>query len=162
MRPVFIGVDPAFRKDGFAACVIDQTDKTARFLNFQDVLRWSEWLHSDDAPEHAIVCIENSNLQDITFDMRGNRSEIARKSRNVGCNQAVSQLAFVAAVRRYGPGWVFEISPKDKGHKYTPSEFLSVVRQDGIKLPGGSINQDHRDAYKLANIARMKSRVATK
>lgn len=156
MIPVYIGVDPAFRKGGFWACVIDMTDKSARWIEFEDLLTWHDWLRSDDAPESAFVCIENSNMQNQNFDMTGGREELARKGRNVGTNQAVSELAYRSAVRRYGARVVFQVSPKEKGRKYQPAEFTAVMRSDGI-VPPSKHNQDQRDAYKLAAIARRKS-----
>lgn len=158
-KPVYIGVDPAFRKGGFWAVVIDMEDRTARPIAFRDLLDWHDWLSSEEAPEAAFVAIENSNEQNKNFDMEGTGYVIARKGRNVGTNQAVSQLAVVSAIRRYGVGYVFSISPKQKGRKYSPAEFDAVVRSDRITLIGSWLSQKHenaqdqRDAYKLAWIA---------
>lgn len=159
-KPIYIGVDPAFRKGGFWAVVIDMEDRTARPIAFRDLLDWHDWLRSEEAPETAFVAIENSNEQNKNFDMEGTGYVIARKGRNVGTNQAVSQLAVVSAIRRYGASNVFSVSPKQKGRKYSPAEFGSVVRSDGITLMGMWLSQgrenaqDQRDAYKMAAMAR--------
>lgn len=164
MKPIYIGVDPAFRSGGFWACVVDMTDKTARFLSFRDLLEWHDWLRSDEAPEQAFIAVENSNAQNQTFarHMKGTQAERMRRSRNVGTNQAVSQLAYESAVRRYGKGLVFSVSPEEKGRKYSPAQFAQVVRFDGITLPKASTNQDQRDAYQLAAIARRHAIVSGK
>ena len=154
MKPVYIGVDPAFRAGGFAVCILDMAAKTVQF-QVHDLLTFHDWLRSDDAPASAFVCVENSNLQNSNFDMTGSRAEIARKGRNVGCNQAVSELAYRSALLRYGKDNVFQVSPREKGSKITDARlFGAVMRADGITPPKGQINQDKRDAYALANMAR--------
>lgn len=154
IRPIYIGVDPAFRAGGFVAAIIDMADKTVVFRTFKNVLAWDRWLMSDESPSSAFVCVENSNLQNQTFDMGGTREKAARHSRNVGTNQAVSQLAYESARERYGDN-AFQVSPKQKGKKVTDSRmFGAIVQHDGILLPKGKISQDSRDAYMLAIIAR--------
>lgn len=159
MAPIYIGVDPAFRQGGFWACVLDMETKKANYLQFQDLLHWHDWLRSGAAPQSAIVAIENSNEQNTNFDTTGTRTELARKGRNVGANQAVSELAYRSALRKYGRENVFSVSPREKGRKYTREQFSYVVRQDGVDHPGDT-NQDQRDAYKLAAIARRKALVS--
>lgn len=155
--PIYIGVDPAFRKGGFWAAILDMTDKTFVFRSF-DLLTWHDWLRSPDAPEMCFVCVENSNLQNKSFDMTGTKQEVARKGRNVGCNQAVSQLTYESAVLRYGARQVFQVSPKDKGAKITDARvFFGIMKQEGILLPDGPTNQDQRDAAKLALICQRKA-----
>lgn len=156
----FIGVDPAFRKGGFCACFLDMTDRTAVFRSFRDVLEFDRFLHSPDAPEKAIVCVENSNLQNKNFDMTGSRPELARKGRNVGTNQAASQLTVQSVIDRYGKAACINISPKEKGAKYSKEIFGKVVNQDRITLVKYTGSQDQRDAYKLAWIAYSRGRMA--
>jgi len=162
--PIYIGVDPAFRKGGFWAAILDMTDKTLVFREF-DLLSWHDWLRSDDAPDMCFVCVENSNLQNENFDistkavtLKNKLKEVARKGRNVGCNQSVSQLAYESAVLRYGAKQVFGISPKDKGAKITDTRmFLGLMKQEGILLPPGATKQDQRDAAKLALICQRRA-----
>lgn len=166
-KPVFIGVDPAFRAGGFVAVIIDMADRTARVMKFKNLLNWHDWLRSPDAPEQAYVCVENSNLQNTTFDMGEEKNahhdpevrlgrrilKVARGSRNVGANQAVSQLAFESARDRYGAS-VYEVSPKQKGRKITDArQFAAIVQQAGILLPKQKLSQDARDAFMLADMA---------
>lgn len=154
--PIFIGVDPAFRAGGFWAAILDMSDKTLTFKSF-DLLTWHDFLRSQDAPDQCFVMVENSNLQNKSFDTTGNKMEVARKGRNVGCNQAVSELAYQSALRRYGPKNVFQVSPKEKGAKITDARvFLAVLKSDGILLPKETSNQDQRDAAKLAILCRRK------
>ena len=152
--PVFIGVDPAFRAGGFVSVIIDMADRTARVMTFESLLHWHDWLRSPDAPAQAYVCVENSNLQNKTFDMSGGKPEVARMSRNAGANQAVSQLAFESARARYGTKTVYEVSPRQKGAKVTDARlFAAIVQQAGILLPKQKLSQDARDAFMLADMA---------
>lgn len=155
-RAIYIGCDPSFRAGGFWAAVLDMADKTLSFHSF-DLLTWHDFLRSQDAPDRCFVMVENSNMQNQSFDMTGTRQEIARKGRNVGCNQAVSELTYLSALRRYGKDNVFQVSPKEKGAKIKEhTMFLGLLRAEGILLPKGSTNQDQRDAAKLAIMCRRK------
>ena len=64
----YIGIDPSFRKDGFAVCVID-TDNTAAFTIMKGgLLQFISWiLH--DAPEDAIVAVSYTHLTLPTSDL---------------------------------------------------------------------------------------------
>ena len=154
--PIYIGVDPAFREGGFWAAILDMSDKSLVFRSF-DLLTWHDCLRSQDAPGRCFIMVENSNLQNKSFDTTGNKMEVARKGRNVGCNQAVSELAYISAIRQYGAKNVFQISPKDKGAKIKEhTMFLGLLKAEGILLPKGTSNQDQRDAAKLAILCRRK------
>lgn len=147
---VKIGVDPAFRAGGFIVCILDTSERTAHFRVFRDVLAFDRWLQSPDAPEAALVTIENSNATNTNFDQNGSRGAVARKGRNVGTNQAVSQLAVQSATDRYGS--CRSVSPKQKGKKWSKREFEAVLIADGVSVYGQSGSQDARDAYKLATL----------
>lgn len=158
-KPIYIGVDPAFRAGGFAVCVLNMERKTADFL-VMDLLQFHDWLRSD-APKECFVCVENSNLQNLNFDTSGSKQEVARKGRNVGCNQAVSELAYRSAVLRYGAENVFQVSPREKGAKITDGRlFAALMRSEGITPPPGIVSQDKRDAFSLATICRRKALLA--
>ena len=147
----YIGIDPAFREKGFAVCLLNAGVVT--FKTFHLPLDFFEWSAGPDAPAQAFVCIENSNLQNVTFNHRGNAHEQARHSRNVGANQAASEMTVEACIRRWGRENVCEISPKDKGAKITdPDLFRSYMLSCGYKIPAGTISQDKRDAFKIAVI----------
>ena len=158
-RPtIFIGIDPAFRKDGFAMCVIDTTDNTVSFKVFKNgLLDFLSWLFYDAPdPIQCVFCVENSNLQDDTFDMRGSKPVVAKKSRSVGKNQAVSQCVVdVLQVRNFN---VVNISPKAKGKKWTEIECLAVSKQEKHELGKAIKKEDCRDSYKLAIMAKDKSK----
>ena len=151
-----IGVDPAFRKGGFWVCILDYTERTAVFRSFRDVLTFDRWLQSPDAPAKALVCIENSNLQNVNFDTSGPRNVTARKGRNVGTNQAASHYTATAAVDRYGKNSVVELSPLEKGFKWNSRQFQAVAQQERLTLYNFPDNQDARDAAKVALIGRSK------
>lgn len=155
--PIYIGLDPSFRAGGFWAAILDMADKTLVFKGFKSLLEWDRWLRSPDAPIRCFVLVENSNLQNNNFDTSGSKVEVARKGRNVGCNQAVSELAYQAAQDRYGPKNAMQISPKDKGAKITDARtFLALLKSEGVLLPKGASNQDQRDAAKLAILCRRR------
>lgn len=147
---IFIGIDPAFRKDGFCICIIDKSDNTILFKTFKDgFLGFCSWfLH--DGPKTAIICVENSNLQDVNFDMRGNKKVISRKGRNVGKNQAISQCVVDLCKTKYK---VIDLSPRQKGRKWNNEFFKIELNKNKHQLNKKTSSQDERDAYKLALIA---------
>ena len=152
MDMVIIGIDPAFRKDGFWACFLDLHEKTEVFRCFRDVLEYDRFIRSDDAPTRAFVVVENSNLQNKNFDMTGDRLSLARKGRNVGTNQAASELTYRASVDRYGEDMVFNVSPRRKGAKWNEIYFRAALKSDGVTALNYSGKQDERDAAKLAHM----------
>lgn len=145
-----IGIDPAFRIGGFGVAIFDSSDRTMRFLGFADLIEFYDWLCSEESPEYAKCVIENSNLQNCTFDKRGTKAIISRKSRNVGANQAVSQLTVIACNKKYGKKNVIEISPKNKGVKWSEKVFQGVLKTMSIQSEKKRHNQDDRDAANLA------------
>ena len=157
---IYIGIDPAFRKKGFAIAIIDTTDNTVNFKTFRNgFLDFLGWMISDRPNiSDTVFCVENSNLQKVTFDMRGNKNVVARKSRNVGKNQAASQYT-VDTCRAYGFK-VIDLSPKDKGGKWTEDGFKWVVKSKKLILSKAKPNQDEKDALKLAVIALNKWQMA--
>jgi len=155
---IYIGIDPAFREKGFTICIIDTEDNSVKFKKFKAFKDFCFWVLSD-APlkEDVIFCVENSNLTGASFDLKGSAALIARKSRNVGMNQAISQNTVdVLTAFDY---LVVDLSPKDKGEKYTDHIFRSVAKANGHKVPK-IVSQDARDAYKLAGLAKQKSYLA--
>ena len=158
----YIGIDPSFRKGGFAVCVIDE-ESEACFTIFQGgLLQFIGWV-LNDAPDEAVVAVENSNLQNITFNMNGTKAEIAKRSRNVGTNQAASEYTYQICKYRYGKN-AHEISPKDKGAKRTHDTIKMLAKSLGHTLTnykGLEGEQDKRDAYSLAIIA-MNKKVSDK
>ena len=144
---VVIGIDPAIRKNGFALCFYDTINKTIYF-KIMDFIDFIFYVMDRDTYSYKFA-VENSNLQNLSFDMTGNKNVLARKSRNVGMNQAVSQLTCDLLKRR---GFeVVEISPKQKGAKLEHETFkaltmnMTVANYKGLKG-----EQDKRDAFKIA------------
>ena len=146
---VVIGIDPAIRKNGFALCFYDTINKTLDFeiMDFIDFILFSE--DAMEATDNFAFCVENSNLQNLSFDMKGNKGVLARKSRNVGMNQAVSQLTCDLLKRR---GFeVVEISPKQKGAKLEHETFKALTMNMTVSnYKGLKGEQDKRDAFKIA------------
>lgn len=179
---LFIGIDPAFRKNGFAMCIIDMSDKTVLFKMFEngflDFVGW--FLH--ESPDTALFCVENSNLSNVTFwthkdsktgalltaaqarrnprAIKLSTKEVAKISRNVGKNQAISQNVIDLLNTKYP---VVNISPKEKGKKWlknkTAQAYLFTER---LKATKKTTNQDERDALLLAKIAKQKPYLAQK
>ncbi len=150
MSKIFIGVDPAFRKNGFCMCIIDE-NKEVRFITFKLFIHFISWV-LNEMPNNAYVAIENSNLQNATFDMRGNKLEIASKSRSVGKNQAISEIAY-QLLKEYAIK-VNNISPKRKGAKIKFNSYIQgMMASKGLKCGKKEFSQDERDAFQLAMMA---------
>jgi hypothetical protein len=151
-----VGVDPAFRSNGFCICAIHGCFNEIRFINYKN--GFLDFL--DDlkgvliADKTTVIAIENSNLQNTSFDVTGSKGVIARKGRNVGSNQAISQLV-VDSCNKYTKAKVLDLSPQRKGRKWNQAQFEAIVKQEGHKVvqKKKGNNQDERDAYKLALIA---------
>lgn len=153
---ITIGIDPAFRKSGFAIAVLDETGEVEG-RNFASLLNFMQWVESREWPgQTVIVGVENSNLQNTTFNMKGNKGEIARRSRNAGANQAASQYTVDYCRHFFGDAYVFEISPRQKGRKWTQVMFRQVLKQEGHTATG-RFSQDQRDAYQIALIAKKRA-----
>lgn len=154
---IVIGIDPAFRANGFGVCEMNIEDITIctfkPFKSFLDVIDYLKEVAGNGGEVYTVV--ENSNLQNTTFDMKGSKAEIARKSRNVGCNQAISQITQDICKKLFGEK-AFEFSPNQKGAKWDNKMFMVVVETQKHILVNykGNINeQDKRDSYKLALMA---------
>lgn len=139
-----IGIDPAFRKTGFAVVVIDENREAQGYM-FRSFLDFIEWVPLQDFDRPVYVGIENSNMQDLTFNPKAS----PKQHRNVGANQAASQYTVDYCRHYFGNEYVFEISPKQKGRKWTAGEFKAIAKQDGHAIIG-RFNQDQRDAYQIA------------
>ena len=147
----YIGIDPAFRERGFAICIIDEV-KDVDFKIFHSFLSFLDWIVA--APDNVIVCIENSNLQNATFNMNGNKAQVASMSRDVGKNMAASQYTVDSCVKFFGDENTLELSPKEKGAKIKDNRIiLGMGKKEGHTFMKKTFNQDERDAYKLAYLA---------
>lgn len=149
---IFIGVDPSFRKGGFAVCIINRRDNTATMRTIKDLGEFLQILNQCQ-PTH--VTVENSNLQNLTFDLTGGALVAARKSRDVGKNQAISQCA--TDIAQTFCTYRVDISPKQKGRKIeNESLFQAILRANNLTTvgyKGNKTEQDKRDALMLALIA---------
>ncbi len=146
----FIGVDPALRLNGMAACFIEY-DKTVvfkkykRFIDFlKDSVRWKLL--------NPVVMVEDSSLQNITFNNSTNRAILSRMSRNVGMNQGASRIAY-EWIKDNGCE-VYNISPEQKGKKWSKEMFLKIFEREGYKFEpdfkSAKISQDEIDCFTLA------------
>jgi len=120
---------------------------------FRSLLDFMQWVESREWPRPVFVGVENSNLQNVTFNMKGNKGQVAKTSRDVGANQAASQYTVDYCRHFFGSEYVFEISPRQKGKKWTQVEFRQVLKQER-HTAAGRFNQDQRDAYQIALHAR--------
>jgi len=151
---ILIGIDPAFRENGFAVCTILCTKKEVRFeimKDFKDFLNFANFLHHAYPRQELFICVENSNLQKASFDTTGSKLVVARKSRNVGMNQAISQI--VVDTLKAGNYKVKEVSPLAKGTKWDHKTTQAIMDQEKylvINYKGLKTEQDKRDAFKLA------------
>ena len=133
-----------------AACFIEY-DKTVvfkkykRFVDFlKDSVRWKLL--------NPVVMVEDSSLQNITFNNSTNRAILSRMSRNVGMNQGASRIAYE---------WIkdngceaYNISPEQKGKKWSKEMFLKIFEREGYKFEPdfkiAKISQDEIDCFSLA------------
>lgn len=142
------GLDPSFRKKGFGMAIIDYSDKTINFTVFKDFLAFYYWFLYD-SPAKMTVCVENSNLQKKTFDMKGSKFVVATKSRHVGKNMAISQIT-VDLMKTKPEYNVIDISPRQKGKKWSLVTALAVMRQEGLTPNKSKITQDEIDSFQIA------------
>jgi len=148
----YIGVDPAIRLNGMAACFIkpDKEVEFKKYKRFVDFLEDSFHWHKDY--ENAVVLVEDSSLQNITFNSSINRAILSRMSRNVGMNQAASRIAY-EWIKENGCE-AYNISPLQKGSKWTKISFMKVFQNEGYKFEPNfkkdKISQDEIDCFTLA------------
>ena len=138
-----------------AACFI-MTDKVVRFKKYK---RFVDFLNNVEAwvvYENPVVMVEDSSLQNITFNNSINRAILSRMSRNVGMNQAASRIAYE---------WIkeheieaYNISPEAKGKKFNKDVFMRVVASERLKFEPdfktAKISQDEIDSFFLALMAK--------
>jgi hypothetical protein len=148
----YIGVDPAIRLNGMAACFInpDKEVEFKKYKRFVDFLEDSFHWHKDY--ENAVVMVEDSSLQNVTFNSSINRAILSRISRKVGMNQAASRIAY-EWIKENGCE-AYNISPLQKGSKWTKISFMKVFENEGYKFEpnfkSAKISQDEIDCFTLA------------
>jgi hypothetical protein len=151
---IIIGIDPAFRENGFSICVIE--NKVVSFLTFKrGFLDFQAWVIntfiSNEQKESVFVGVENSNLQNINFSHFSKQKVSEKVSRNIGANQAISQLTVDFCTDFFGAKNVKEISPKEKGKKQVTNEVLFFdIKARGLSCLKNRVNQDNRDSYFIA------------
>ena len=146
-----IGVDPALRLNGMAACFIKDNKevkftKYKRFVDFIiDVSTWKAFVN-------PVILVEDSSLQNITFRSSINRAILSRMSRNAGMNQAASRISY-EWIKENGLQ-AYNISPEQKGRKWTKDIFLKIFEREGYKFEPhfkpAKISQDEIDCFTLA------------
>lgn len=142
-----IGIDPAFREKGFAMCYLTENYHT--FFTFPKPYHFFTKTNDFNDFGGLYFAVENSNLQNLTFRESKKISVAERVSRNVGANQAVSQMVVDFLQEYYGKEKVYEYSPRDKGKKDTHEDYVKKCL--ALKLqPNKRTSQDERDAFKLA------------
>jgi len=148
----YIGVDPAIRLNGMAACFIkpDKEVEFKKYKRFVDFLEDSFHWHKDY--EKVVVLVEDSSLQNVTFNSSINRAILSRISRKVGMNQAASRIAY-EWIKENGCE-AYNISPLQKGSKWTKISFIKVFQSEGYKFETNfkpaKISQDEIDCFTLA------------
>lgn len=152
---IIVGVDPAFRKGGFWGAMLDLQTRQVKPIRFIDVFDFYEFIKALPDKKDVFCAIENSNLQNVTFTRGSARNAMtaARVSRNVGANQAVSELTFSAAQIHLGSGNVLAFSPKQKGVKIENSKIFEaylITNNITLNWDGSKLCQDARDAIKIA------------
>lgn len=145
---ILLGLDPAFRENGFAVAMYDPADlfEPLRFVIFRNAGCFIGWL-VNDAPVLAYACVENSNLDSAVYHLhnRMNARTAAAVGVRVGKNQAISQLAVDLLRNRYGRHNVLEVSPSKKGGPVYPARVAAV---DVVELTGKNPSPDIAEALK--------------
>lgn len=156
---VFMGVDPAFRKNGFWCAVIQRPENTVEFFECKNLGVFTK-LVIDIFPHHILV--ENSNLQKLQFNPNASNKE----RQNVGMNMAVSQISVDIVTEILKPELPVEISPKKKGAKIADlnlfQAWLKANTLTAENYKGNKTEQDKRDAAKLAIIAEQQYKLHLK
>lgn len=151
---IYVGIDPAFRKNGYTIAIVDE-EKTVSFKKFKNGFRdFLGWLMHDCPSENVVFGIENSNLQDKVWQ-KGISGAVS-----VGKNQAASQYT-VDACMEFHPRSTYEFSPKEKGAKPSRRIMELRCRQVGWIMPKGKVSQDGLDALQCTYLAYNKHRVLT-
>jgi hypothetical protein len=147
----YIGVDPAIRLNGMAACFIlpDKQVVFKRYKRFVDFLIHAQDYRSFYLP---VVLVEDSSLQNVTFNSSINRAILSKMSRNVGMNQGASRIAY-EWIKLQGCE-AYNISPEQKGKKWGKEIFMKVFQNEGYKFEPNfkpaKISQDEIDCFTLA------------
>lgn len=151
-----VGLDPAFRKGGFGYCEL-RCDRNkvvdVSFGSFADFKAFFVFVNSTDSK--VVWGVENSNLQNITFAKYVKSHKI---SRNVGANQAVSQVTVDILRWHFGENNVIEFSPKQKGAKWSLDIANGVLHSYGLPR-AKKISQDKIDALKIAILTLEKAKL---
>lgn len=160
---VIIGLDPAFREGGFGAATIENGVVT--FGNIRDFSHFLGWCDAVDIMNlNVLWCVENSNLDNTTYQYLrgGNTRTLMAKSRDVGKNQAISQIVCDYLIKKFGAERVTAISPKQKGAKwgvFDGKRNMSIAREiartvgetSGLKSTGWqTATPDEVDAFQVA------------
>jgi hypothetical protein len=134
-----------------AACFIlpDKQVVFKRYKRFVDFLIHAQDYRSFYLP---VVLVEDSSLQNVTFNSSINRAILSRMSRNVGMNQAASRIAY-EWIKLQGCE-AYNISPEQKGKKWGREIFMKVFQNEGYKFERNfkpaKISQDEIDCFTLA------------
>ena len=134
-----------------AACFI-MPDKVVRFKKYKRFVDFLKNVEAWVVYENPVVMVEDSSLQNITFNNSTNRAILSRMSRNVGMNQGASRIAYE---------WIkdngceaYNISPEQKGKKWSKEMFLKIFEREGYKFEpdfkSTKISQDEIDCFSLA------------
>lgn len=150
---VFIGVDPAFRKNGMAVFIKETPIDyyTIIFKNLRHFQKWIDGIMEDKPPQKAVIGVEVSE-NDFIFEghfqnfLKACKAKDSKGLRNkyaisVGKNMAATQYVIDLFKERYKPRNVFEITAKEKGRKLSERD---LKLNYGIEIKDSE--QDERDA----------------
>jgi hypothetical protein len=149
----YIGVDPAYRENGFYVCEI--REKIVVFYKMKMFIDFVKYIDAlADSTTDVTICIENSNETNHTFISPKVKSPAAREkiSRDVGKNQAISQMSVDYCNYIIGSG-IHSVSPAEKGMKWSDMITKAEAKNHELEFfnyKGLVSEQDKRDAFKLA------------
>lgn len=153
-----VGIDPSLREKGLAVCFIKNKELFFKiYKEYVDfIFDLDKWYLIDN---EFTVMIEDSSLQNVTFPRGANYQTSLSISRKVGMNQAASLIA-IALCKKHG-FITHNISPKDKGSKWTLNLMKLVINENQFITNQSKFSQDEIDAFTLAYILKLNENETT-
>lgn len=166
VRNVFIGIDPASRKGGFALFIFCSGTRKAEAVSFE----WPEdafttlAVYAESHPD-AVICIENSDgaetgifekyraefRKDVkTMGIEKASAILTTKARGIGKNQAISAMTVRICKKLFPNGIVMDITPKQKGIVMDSKLVERAIAMRGMVFDNPKdkpTNEDQRSAF---------------
>lgn len=147
----FLGIDPSVQPAKFAGALLDRKARTVELFRFKDAADLPNLI--DNNLPRLRVRMENSYLSDGNVRFKDKKTGKFHKPINFQVNRGFSQGIWLMLSGYFGDEIVSQVSPKEKGKKWNPSEFQWIMKSERltVKCQGKrKLNDDDFDAVKLA------------